>query len=269
MRELTFLLIGFSLLFLASCGDDEVDNTPPQIDFLQIIPGPGSMEVCGEPDLQAISLMGGETLKIHARITDDIALSQVKTDIHPNFDCHGHRSISTDDWLVLELEDLKGTEVDLNLEIPVPEMVTAGFYHMQIRVVDQAGNTTPAADFWNLYVRNPHDTLAPTISITDAELTPTVISRAETLSLTTEVTDNKPFNFGGNARIELNYRRANSSNLFNAVDLELTGSDQSTITDVQFSIPQTLVTGDYLFFLTAYDGVNNESETIRMEIEIR
>lgn len=269
MRQLAILLTGISLLFLVSCTDDKVDNTPPQIKFLQIDPTPGPMEVCGEPDPFAISILGGEILKFHTRITDDIALSQLKADIHPNFDCHGHRTISTDDWLVLELKDLEGKEVDMELGFPVPEMVTAGFYHMQIRVVDQSGNTTPTTDFWNLHVRNPHDTLAPIISIIDEEQLPSGISRGEALSFNVEVIDNKPFNFGGNARIELNYRRSNSNNLFNAVDKELTGSEKSTITEVQFSIPQTLVTGDYLFFLTAYDGVNNESETMRMEVAIQ
>ncbi len=263
------LIAALMILGLVACDSDDVDDTPPVIEFRSIIPEPGPMEVCGEFDPNAIKIMGGEILAVDALMTDDIALSQLKIDVHPNFDCHGHRTMSTEDWLVLDLVDLEGTEVEEVFELEVPEMVTAGFYHMQFRVVDEAGNSSPATDFWNLHVLNPHDTIKPELSAIDP---PTgnnfSVNRGEQVSFQVNISDNKDFDFSNNSRVELTYRRTGSSNFSTATETKLTEAVNEANLTIDFTIPQTLVRDDYLFFLTGYDGVNNESERLVFEVEI-
>ncbi|TVR86902.1 MAG: DUF4625 domain-containing protein [Saprospirales bacterium] len=263
------LLLSFIILALSSCDSDDVDDTPPVIEFRSIIPEPGPMEVCGEFDPNTIKIMGGEILTVDALITDDIALSQLKIDIHPNFDCHGHRTMSTEDWLLLDLVDLEGSEVEEVFEFEVPEMVTAGFYHMQLRVVDQAGNSSPTADFWNLHVLNPHDTIKPELRAIEPPASSNFsVNRGEQVSFRVNISDNKNFDFSNNSRVELTYRRGGSRNFSTATEKKLNEAVNEAELTIDFTIPQTLVRDDYLFFLTGYDGVNNESERLVFEVEI-
>ena len=65
---------------------------------------------------------------------DNEALSQYKVDIHNNFDCHGHAR-STQDWTVLEVLDIEGTEQRVSRSLSVPDDVTAGNYHFHVQVI--------------------------------------------------------------------------------------------------------------------------------------
>jgi len=269
MRLLSYLfIVSIVLIGFSSCDSDDIDNNPPEIEFNSISPEPAPLLVCGEMDPVAIYILGGQSLVIDAVMTDDIDLSQLKIDIHPNFDCHGHRSLSTDDWIFLELVDLEGTRVEREFSFEVPDMVTVGFYHLQLRVVDAAGNSSPTGNFWNLYVRNPHDTIYPELTPLHPTEDKLSIERGETIEFTVELSDNRNLELGGNARVELTYRRANSDNFFTAVEKDLSIPENKTEVGLEFTIPQTLVQGDYLFFITGFDGVNNQSERIEYQVEI-
>nr|MBS0036749.1 DUF4625 domain-containing protein [Saprospiraceae bacterium] len=270
MKSIFKMLIFSSVfIFLFSCNGDEVDTTPPVIEFLNTSPQPAEKLVCGEWDPQTLSGLGGGTLQMEVRITDDIALSQLKIDIHPNFDCHGHRSYSTDDWLLLDLIDLEGTEIHKIIGLEVPQMVTAGLYHLQLRAVDESGNTSPVTDFWNLSIRNPADTILPEFSVLHPTEQQLNYSRGEAMEFDLMITDNRPFNFGGNARIELAYRGVNSSNTLIANEVFLSGETTSKEVSILFNIPQTLVKGDYTFFLNVWDGVNNLAEGKSFSVKIQ
>lgn len=269
MRNI-YILLGASLfvVLFSSCSDDDIDTTPPEITFLEVTPSPVERLVCGEPDPQTIVVTGGETVALDVVITDDTELSQLKIDVHPNFDCHGHRTINTTDWTVLDLINMSGRTVEKLIEIEVPEMVTAGDYHLQLRAVDKAGNTSPAADFWNLKVSNPLDSIPPVFDILTPSDHPTAIERGEDLTYSLLVSDDHPLNMGGNARVELTYRQINSNNTFTALEKKLETEDTEKEVEISFTIPNTLVRGTYLFTIRVWDGVNNQAEPERFEIEL-
>lgn len=268
IRFQILLLLTSVLILFTSCEDNDIDNTPPEIEFISISPTPTEKTICGEVDPNAIDILGGQTIEFETLLKDDKALSQLKIDIHPNFDCHGHRSSNTSDWIILELIDLEGSQVEKKISMDVPEMVTAGFYHMQFRLVDKEGNSSPAGDFWNLYVRNPLDTIPPEILVLEPTSTNLSIKRGETLVFKINLSDNQPLNTGGNSRVELNYRRQNSDNVFTATQKIIDTSATNQLIDLEFKIPNTLVTGTYLFFINGYDGVNNIADRTEFMVEI-
>ena len=265
----TFGLLLISSMVMVSCDKDDADRTPPEIEFMEILPEPGEGIICGESDDRVIPLKGGEKLRMDVLITDDRALSQLKVDVHPNFDCHGHRTLSTEDWIVLDLIDLEGKAVEKSLIYEVPEMVTAGNYHLQLRVVDQAGNTTPATDFWSVTLINPLDSIPPEFSVISPTEHQLVFNRGDVFAIGLAVSDNKPFNFGGNARIELSYRAINSNNVFTANVVDLNSDQLSKETGIEFEIPNSLVRGDYKFYLEVRDGVNNQATPLVFDVEIK
>ncbi|TVQ48849.1 MAG: DUF4625 domain-containing protein [Saprospirales bacterium] len=263
------LIVSLFIGLFSSCTDDDIDTTPPEILFLEVSPKPQEKIICGEPDPETIVVTGGETVTLDVVITDDTELSQLKIDVHPNFDCHGHRTISTTDWTVLELINLSGKTVEKLIQIEVPELVTAGYYHLQLRAVDKSGNTSPAADFWNLKVSNPLDTIPPVFDILSPSEHPAAIERGEDLTYNILVSDDQPLNMGGNARVELTYRQINSNNTFTALEKKLETKDTVKEVEISFTIPNTLVRGSYLFTIRVWDGVNNQAEPERFEIEIQ
>lgn len=264
---LTPLLLLWLIAF-TSCDNEGVDTQAPEITFLSIDPTPQPIKICGEYDSNSISIFGGKKVVFAIKIADDVELSQLKIDIHPNFDCHGHRSLSTTDWTVLELINLEGKLVEKELQLEVPETVTTGIYHFQLRAVDKAGNTSPAADFWNLNVQNPLDTVPPEYSIIYPTEHPTSIGRGDQLIYRLQISDNNPLNMGGNSRVELSYRRENSNNTFIAAEKRLSTENKETEVEIGFTIPSTLVTGDYIFQIRVWDGVNNMAEPISRNLII-
>ncbi len=263
-----FGLLG-SMIFLAGCGKDLPDNIPPHLEVFSILPAPEPYKVCGALELDVIVIRPGEQLNIHVLMTDDIGLSQYKLDIHPNFDCHGHREM-TSDWNVQQITDLHGvTEVEKVISVAPPAYVTAGIYHMSIQLVDLAGNEDLNTRFYDLKVFNPEDTIAPEIILSSPSTLQFGIARGDVLTLSGVITDNRPFNLGGNARIRLTYIRDNSDIRLNALEHSLNHVDTGEYPfDLAYTIPQTLVPGRYFYTLEAYDGVNNSSEVIIFDLQI-
>jgi len=205
------LIIGF-LGFCFSCGTGENDSTKPQIAILANTSPVKTDSICGTLQNNVIALSSGENLVLALRLTDDIGLSQLKVDIHDNYNCHGH-SNKTDDWYVQDLIDLSGLEQNITKTYPVPTSPTAGNYHLILQLIDESGNEAEPV-YFNLKLVNTKDSIAPRLLIMAPTETKLNVAKGEKLDFSILVKDNEAFSLSQNAGIKLNYLDSKSQNIF-------------------------------------------------------
>ena len=263
----TSIALTFLSLMITGC-KGESDIQSPVIDIVSFTPSPRVGEVCGEANDQVFFVASGDSLFYEVIFKDDQALSQYKIDIHQNFDCHGHAR-STEDWTLLEIQDISGTEVPVSGYLKVPSDVTAGNYHFQIQVVDEAGNDDPLSNIYAIVVTNKRDTIAPELAISAPAAGTFSAKKGDLLTFTGLATDNYSLGEGGNGKLLLTYTRLTSGNTFEALRLPFSESatDRESI-NAAFTIPTTLVADSYRFVLSVFDGVNNESDRISWDVQI-
>ncbi len=80
----------------------------------------------------------GNSFDLVATLTDDIALSQWKMNIH-DADGHTHR-ITTYAWEWTETGDATGKSFVLTKSIAVPDSAELSTYHLEIEATDKSGN---------------------------------------------------------------------------------------------------------------------------------
>ncbi|HMQ07626.1 MAG TPA: DUF4625 domain-containing protein [Saprospiraceae bacterium] len=276
-----FIFSFLLLIGINSCTPGELDLTAPTLIFLSMIPSPEPGLVCGVMEDKVIVITGGETLQFEVLLEDDQALSQYKIDIHNNFDCHGHGdgaspgiSIpntggNTADWSLLEINNISGKEVVVNKNLKVPDHVTAGLYHFQVQVIDEAGNDDPFSNFLSIRVFHPEDKIAPYIH---AELPHATneYKKGEKVRFKGRLTDNRPFNLGGNSVLYLTYTDLNTQNTFITSQVFILHDVADTLYefDFEYTVPLTLVNGNYRFSLRAHDGVRNVAEVLHFQATV-
>lgn len=261
-------MILLSLLGWLGC-KREVDVEPPTAELILFDPAPREGIICGATQPRVFFLASGQSLTFEWIFRDNEALSQYKIDIHHNFDCHGHARSETEDWSIFEVVDLSGTEQRVSRTLPVPENVTAGAYHFHVQVINEAGNESPFSQFYDVRLVNTLDTVAPQLAVGIPEQSEFSLAREEDLRFVGSVRDNYSLGEGGNGGLVLTYQ-GDSGNLFEATRIEWPESqgDRAEF-DFSFEIPRTLTPGTYEFVLSAFDGVNNESERRRYQIEVQ
>ncbi|MGB1241958.1 MAG: DUF4625 domain-containing protein, partial [Chitinophagales bacterium] len=268
MKELKMkyiLLIAMILFFAIGCVKENVDVTPPSMTVISYLPTPLEDEICSSQEPVVFQLIGGDELTFDVVFDDNEGLSQYKVDIHNNFDCHGHGggvapSIATPnvdnqttDWTILEIQDISGTSMPVQRMLNVPENVTAGNYHFHIQVIDEAGNDSPFANFFSLKIKNPVDDVPPQINIQEPTSSSFSIKKGEVVNFVGQVTDNRSLSDGGNGVLYLAYTDLSSGNTFttNQVFAFDTNIDTDYNFDFEYTIPQTLVAGNYRLSLGA------------------
>lgn len=119
----------FSTLFalgFASCTKEETpDLTKPIIAVTQ-------------PAADHMDLSPADTFVVQATITDDVALSQWKIDIH-SADGHTHR-IMAGEWEMTATGTASGQNYNFSKTVVVPADAELGEYHLTLDATDQAGN---------------------------------------------------------------------------------------------------------------------------------
>lgn len=265
------------------CGSDSgVDVDPPAMQILSLNPMPSAGMICGTEEDTVFNVLGGQTLQAELRFMDNASLSQYKVDIHNNFDCHGHGGAvapgvappgvesRTEDWTVLDIQPLSGTAAQATLSLEAPEQVTAGAYHFQIQVLDEAGNDNPLANFYSIKVLNPVDTVAPNLTISAPAGEELTVAKGATVSFAGTVTDNYSLSEGGNGLVFLNYTDLSSGNTFSTDAYVAFDETVEKLYDfeISFEVPQTLKAGAYRFRLAAYDGVRNTAAPRSFEVAI-
>lgn len=282
MKTTKLFVIPFVMLCIAGCSTENLDITAPQIDTITYIPAPIEAEVCGAMEPVVFILKGGEDLSFDAIFTDDKELAQYKVDIHNNFDCHGHGGGSapsvtvpnvnnqTTDWTVLEIRDISGVSSAVARTLEVPQNVTAGNYHIHIQTLDEAGNSTPFANFHSLKIKNPTDEVSPQISVNEPANSSFSIQKGSTIRFAGQVTDNHSLSDGGNGVLYLAYTDLSSGNTFNTGEAFPFDENVGTSFDFDFEyvVPLTLTSGNYRFSLGANDGVRNVAEFQFFEVEV-
>ena len=276
---LPFILL--NVLLFAACEDSSVDVTPPGMRILSVSPSFSTNPICGVMEDSVMLLQGGDAIDFSVSFEDDQALSQYKIDIHNNFDCHGHGGGAapgvsvpdvpnqTTDWTVLDIVAISGQQSQIDFNLAVPENVTAGNYHFQVQVIDESGNDNPLANFYSLSIKNPKDVIAPTLSITQPTGAVTV-KKGESLNFQGSVSDNYSLSEGGNGLLFLTYTDLSSGNTFTTDATFPFDSAVSTAYDFDFdyTIPTTLVAGDFRFSVRIHDGVRNVGEPIEFEVKV-
>jgi uncharacterized membrane protein len=112
-------------IFLLSCKKDS-DTTKPVINSMTINGISGSDH----------TIAAGSTLNFVINVSDDIALKQLKIDIHDNFDGHAHNvAFSTQ-----QIYSVTGTSNAFNASILVPSNASAGPYDVIVYLIDESGN---------------------------------------------------------------------------------------------------------------------------------
>lgn len=265
-RLFSILILLVSLLCFSGCGDE--DTTPPVWEFHSFNPEPRSGEICGELEPEVFFVKGGDVFEFHATFTDDEELSQYKIDIHQNFDCHGHGK--TLDWYVLDIIELSGKEEEVHKQLEVPENVTAGKYHFMIYLVDAAGNQAVNTFIRDFVVLNPTDTIPPEVLLTTPNPTENhVVERGTSLNFSGTVTDNLSLYEGGNGKIVIDFVNQSNQNIFDGAEFAFPPTLSTTYDfDLDVDIPLSAPTGDYIFRVYAFDGVNNRSERIFVNVEV-
>jgi hypothetical protein len=126
-----FYCIGVLLLIVWGCKKEEekpLDNTRPIISNVSTGKANHTFGV-------------GETIQLRARFSDETELGQYKVEIHDNFDGHTHgKNSSTTVFEFRKIQSISGKVYDLVLDIPIPEMVSSGPYHLMINCLDKKGN---------------------------------------------------------------------------------------------------------------------------------
>lgn len=249
-----YLLIFSILLTFSSCRPDP-DTEAPVIELLSISPNLVTDTICGtvEPN-NVIRLRSGQNLQLQLRFSDNEGLSQYKIDIHENFDCHGHRGPTVNPWQVLQLIDIEGMELTETKTLTVPNDVTAGVYHFQIRCLDLSGNEAGGTEAYSILVTNVLDTVPPEARIDTPSQSLVTKNTGDLLTVAGAALDNELLDGG---RLELVYFTP-SGNRVIAQTLAFNASHGNNYNyQFDYTLPNTLVAGDYSFEVRVYDAVGN------------
>jgi hypothetical protein len=126
MKRITFLsLLAIAIIFSA-CTDEKPDTQNPVITLHH------------PEDDQLFSM--GDIIDFDATLEDNIALNQMKVDIH-KADGHDHKSFTRQQsWEWDTIIDLRGRSVRQQFEIAIPLNIESGFYDLLVIVTDKSGN---------------------------------------------------------------------------------------------------------------------------------
>lgn len=250
----------FAFVQLYACtSDNSLDEQAPRLESIQLNVPITSGDVCGTRSDRRVVVQTGQTLLIDWQVSDDTELSQLKVDIHHNFDCHGHGR-NGQAWSIIELIDLEGAQQTGQLRLEVPQNASAGNYHFGILLLDAAGNQSEIPVQYDLVLENSTDVTAPTLLVQTPTDSQKEIQRGDTLHFSGQVADNLPL-AGGKITFSYITPQGNRSLLHSLAFDSQTGA-QSSFT-WHYPVPATLPKGTYTFEVKAFDAVNNNSISTR------
>jgi len=269
MKRLRWILICPVLILYGCVKESNIDRDPPIFNILSWSPTPTEGNVCGTIEQFVFNVGTKDTIMLLIEFEDAGGLSEAKIDIHNNFDCHGHRSI-TQDWFLQQIINLNGTNDLKSIALPVPENPTAGVYHFGLQVSDISGNVTDQSFFYSIRVLNYLDTIAPELIINSPLTSNINVKRGEQLAIDLVLRDNLPLNEGGNSKFQILARRVGGGNLQTLLDLNFNSiSSTEYHIDTSVTIPITWVRTEYELLLIGWDGVRNESNIHSLKLDVQ
>lgn len=232
-------LLTFTVLNI-SC-NKEKDEEAPEINNMNI-----------DDSNEEVYVPAGSGFEISAVISDNKELSQMKLDIHSNFDGHGHKN-NLVEFQMIEIYDLEGNTFNYNEVIEVPENIIAGPYHVGLFVVDKEGNEG-LEEVMNLIVTRP-DAPQVNFSAPDFNTSPSY-SSGDTLKLYGMVTDN-----GHLVEIVVSLKEINGNSEVFSQDFDLTtepqGWDMQVDGNLNIPIVSGFTSGKYSLLIRAEDNLGN------------
>lgn len=253
-------------LFLLACSKEKKgpELQAPEIGIVEQNIASVTETLCGSPYDNVIKVSTGRYLEFKVRATAGSGLSQLKWDLHNNFDCHEHGGRpASQPWSLLKVVDLQGTDTTLTVRLDVPSDAAVGNYHLMFQLLDQEGREAPFVEF-NLIVQNLDDPEPPTIAL-EGMGDGLVLHVGEVLAVRARIEDNASLR---NGRAELTYKDAQGQS-FSAFKVYFPDEAIKSY-DLQkdYIIPSLPAKGLATFTLAAFDEANNKTEvTFKVNIQ--
>lgn len=247
----TLLAFGAALL-LVSCSEDSNDDTQDTV-APQIL----SATLNGED--HDLSFSAGSNVQLSVEASDNSELGQLKLDIHDSFDGHGHGKNASSAWQHTEIIDLSGANATANKALTVPDPVTAGPYHMVLRLLDASGNESEFKEV-DFLVTNGSE---PQFNISDPDFSSEVHApKGQKLIISGNITDDIDLDevvitIAEEEEHDHAHKMA-TGEIFTA-DIDLDGSADTSfdLSTVDILIPTSAETGHYEFKISAKDSEGN------------
>ena len=249
MKQLTAIPFLASLLVLGACSKDdpEKDLEKPVMEF-----------VTEASD----SLRGGDWLEFSIQVTDNEALSQMKINVHDNFDGHTHgKKGEAQPFTFDSIVQLSGTSQTVEFRKLLPEDLASGNYDILIHALDQSGNE---ADFLlaAVHLKNAFDAEPPQLTaittqpaMQNGELH---LASGETVQLSAQLSDNSAL-----LEAELLLVRESDEEVVWDKDLDISGTFYALNESV--TLDASWPAGDYGLVITVKDEKGN---SVQEEIHI-
>jgi hypothetical protein len=121
---------------IQSCRPEQEDLTLPKIESILV-------DEINE-DLHQVE--AGNDIHLDIHVSDDRALRQMKINVHPADDGHGHGSVAgvveapnVGVWTESKIIDLEGSSAQVQLTLSLPSDIK-GFWHVEVMLLDESGN---------------------------------------------------------------------------------------------------------------------------------
>jgi len=149
------------------CKPDQ-DLTPPQIESIAL----------NQEDSLTHTVNAGDAVDVVIHVSDNVSLKQMKINIHPADDGHGHGSSTgmqfepnVGVWTTSKIIDLSGTSAYVNYRLEIPSDIK-GHWHLEVLTLDESGNEAEEA-FTTMRILNAELPVAffafnPTLSAVDS-----------------------------------------------------------------------------------------------------
>jgi len=210
--------------------------------------------LCDASFSNVLKITTGSTLQIQFHFKGSNSLSQYKIDVHNNFDCHSHGRISASNpWNVLNIVDVSGKDVSVTETLIIPSNASVGNYHLMIKLIDELGNEAEPLDF-NIIVLNSNDPIAPTVNLSYPTSDSIGIARGTNLNFVGVISDNLSLSGG---KYEVSYKDSLNT-IFDIHQVFFPPAQGNTYNlNFNYIIPTFSVKGASLFYIKAFDEVNN------------
>lgn len=282
--KINLLSVIFCILIsiIFSC-QKEVDTKVPNITLEGFSTLPVKSEFCPNAEDFGFKFGGGDNFSFTATFIDDKSLSFFIIDVHNNFDCHSHKTgvipgvtipsqnAKTIDWTDQTKDNISGSSVTKLLNVRIPENVTAGNYHLSVKVIDGSKNESENQQVYNLMVVNKVDILPPLLQVMSPGSTSINAKKGDNLKFSGIVTDNYSLIKGGNGLVFLSYTNLSTGYNYITDTYKYFSGDEETLLkfDLDHKISSTIAAGEYKFSLVAFDGVRNVSNQVDYAVKIQ